>query len=88
MALDETDRLIIEDSIYECQVSVDKYLQTQKPTHAKMLKYNIEQTMELLYEYQKEVQVDDERDKYRLHLLVPLQVYELLKMRGALDDPR
>ena len=60
MALDETDRLIIEDSIYECQVSVDKYLQTQKPTHAKMLKYNIEQTMELLYEYQKEVQVDDE----------------------------
>ena len=83
MALDDTERLLVEDCIYECQISADKYLQTGKPTHANMLKYNVEQCLELLQEYQTELQDDEETDKYKLHLLVPLQLNELLKMRGT-----
>lgn len=81
MALDDTERMMVEDCIYECQISVDKYLATGKPTHAKMLKYNVEQCLELLDEYKKKLHTDEECDKYKLHLLVPIQINELLKMR-------
>ena len=85
MALDDTERLLVEDCIYECQISADKYLQTGKQTHANMLKYNIEQCLELFEEYKLSLQEDEEKDKYKLHLLVPLQLNELLKMRGTHD---
>lgn len=86
MALDDTDRQMIEDCIYECQLSVDRYLASQKATHAKILRYNIEQCMEILEEYKEDLRDDTESDKYRLHLLVPFQVNELIKMREKYDQ--
>lgn len=82
MALDDTDRLMIEDMISECQFATSKYLETGKDAHAKMLGYNIEQCLEILKEYEKDLKVDPENDKYKLHLFVPFQVNEMIQMRG------
>jgi len=83
MALDEAERMIFEDVIFECQYACEKYLTTGKEAHAKMLVSAVDQSMEMMEELQKQLADDTECDKYKLHMLVPVQVVELLKMEKS-----
>lgn len=82
MALNDQQRFIVEDAIYECQYAADRYLDTGNKTHAKMLLNTLEYAKEILAEHQDDLVVDGEKEKYNLHMLVPTQLGVLIKMRS------
>lgn len=83
MALDDAERLVFEDMIFECQYAAEKYLATGKEAHGKMLRSAVDQCYEMMEDIQKGLISDEEAQKYKLHLLVPFQIVELMKMEQA-----
>jgi len=81
MPLTEKNRERMEDTIMDLHFTSQKYIETGKDTHKKLLEINVQEAIEILKELQDELQDDEKKYDYKLHLLLPLQIYELICIR-------
>ena len=84
--LSDLDREAIEDSLYECHSAVDRYLDNSRATTEKLLQLNVVETLSLFELLKEELKDDVKFESYKLHLLVPLQVYKLIEMRKRKEN--
>ena len=81
MPLTEKNRERMEDTIMDLHFTSQKYIETGKDTHKKLLEINVQEAIEILKELQDELQDDEKKYDYKLHLLLPFQIYELICIR-------
>lgn len=81
MALSDKNRDRIEDTIMDLHFTSTKYVETGKETHKKLLEINIQEAIEILKELQDEMEDDEKKYDYKMHLLLPFQIYELICIR-------
>ena len=86
MPLSEENRVKVEDCIMDLHFTATKYIETGKDIHRKLLEVNISEAIELLEELKDSLKDDDKVYDYKMHFLLPFQIYELLKIRDKKDD--
>lgn len=86
MALNKKQRETLEASIFDAHFAAEKYLETDKDIHKKLLVMSVHEALENLQTLKEEIKKDDLVGNYKLHLLVPVQLVELLRSRGVLDE--
>ena len=86
MALNSKRRESLEASIFDAHFAAEKFLETEKDIHKKLLVMSVHEALENLQTLKEEIKKDDMVGNYKLHLLVPVQLVELLRSRGLLDE--
>ncbi len=81
MGLSDEQRERIEDSIMDLHFTSSKYVEGQKDIHKKLLEVNIHEVIEILEDLRDDLIDDVKRYDYKLHMLLPMQIYELMKIR-------
>ena len=81
MPLTEKNRERMEDTIMDLHFTSTKYVETGKDTHKKLLEINVQEAIEILKELQDEMQDDEKKYDYKMHMLLPFQIYELIAIR-------
>jgi len=83
MALDKNEREVLEGSIYDAHFAAAKYIESGKDIHKKLLEISVKEAIENLELLKEEIKKDDMVGNYKIHLLVPLQLLELINLRGG-----
>ena len=81
MALKDKDREALEDTITDLHFTSSKYLDTEKDIHKKLLEVNIEEALTLIEAIKEDLKDDERLYDYKMHMFLPLQVYNLIKIR-------
>ena len=81
MPLSDKNRERIEDTIMDLHFTSDKYVQSGKDTHKKLLEINVQEAIEILKDLQDELEDDEKKYDYKMHMLLPFQIYELICIR-------
>lgn len=82
--MDSANQRLVEDIIDDVQECAHKYLETTKDIHKKMLEVSVNEGIELLESIRENfdtIENEEQLEIYRLNLLVPIQLVELLKLR-------
>jgi len=77
--LSEDDRAIIEDAIYDAHQATDRYLESGRDLHEKLLEVTVEDALAALQMYSELLKDDPMADNYKLHMLIPTTLHEMLK---------
>ncbi len=83
MALEKNEREVLEGSIYDAHFAAAKFIETGKDIHKKLLEISVKEAIENLELLKNEIKKDDMVGNYKIHLLVPLQLLELINKRGS-----
>ena len=75
----EEDRVSIEDAIEDATAAAERFLKTQKDLHKKLLEVTVDDALSALSLYKEALKNDPKKETYKIHMLVPVQVLELLK---------
>ena len=86
MALNDDQREKIEDTIMDLHFTSQKFIESSKDIHRKLLEVNIQEAIELLKDVSDEMRDDPKRYDYKMHLLLPFQIYELIQIREKQED--
>ena len=86
MALEKNERDALEGSIYDAHFAASKYIESGKDIHKKLLEISVNEAIETLEKLKDSVKKDDMVGNYKIHLLVPMQLLELLKMRDKDEE--
>ena len=81
MTLSDKQREQVEDTIEDLHFTSTKYLETDRDIHRKLLEVNIQEAIQVLKDVSDEIRDDPKRFDYKMHLLLPFQIYELMQMR-------
>jgi len=83
MALDKKERELIEGSLYDAHFAASKFIESGKDIHKKLLEISVKEAVENLEILKEKIKKDDMVGNYKIHLLVPLQLLELINIRGG-----
>ena len=89
MSLTPEQRVEFEDAIFDAHFSAQKYLETGKDLHEKLLEVSVQDAIDMLQRFAEEIKEDQKIETYKLHLFVPLQMQRLLELRkrnGGKED--
>ena len=86
MPLSDQQREKLEDTIMDLHFTSQKFIDTEKDLHSKLLRVNVQEALEILREISDDIQDDPKKYDYKLHMLLPLQIYELSVMRTKDND--
>lgn len=81
MGLDKKEREIIEGNIFDAHFAASKYIESGKDIHKKLLEISVKEAIDTMQLLSNAVKEDEMVGNYKIHLLVPLQLLELIKMR-------
>ena len=81
MPLSEKERTSVEDSIMDLHFAAQKYVESEKDIHRKLLELNIQDAMEIFTELSDKIADDEMKYDYKLHLFVPLHIWEMVTDR-------
>ena len=79
MAIEDEDRQSLEDAIEDASVSAERYLTSEKDLHKKLLEVTVDDALQALSMYKDLLRDDPKKETYKIHLLVPVQIVEMLK---------
>lgn len=79
MPLNNDDREDIESSIIDAQIAAERYLETAKDVHKSFLVMSVLDTLDIVRSLSDKLQDDPKRENYKLHLLVPTQLYYMIE---------
>jgi len=79
----QEERQNLESCIEEAEYSAERYLETGKDVHAKLLELSIDNAMEIFKSLSSELKDDEMLENYKIHLLVPLQMYKLIQKKNG-----
>ena len=80
MPLSDDDRKYIEDIIQDLHFTSMKWVETEKDTHKTLFQMNIEEVIDFLERKASDIADDPQVYNYKLHVLIALQLYELIKI--------
>lgn len=86
MPLSETQREKMEDTIMDLHFTSEKYVNGGKDIHKKLLEVNIQEAVEILKDLQQDMVDDEKKYDYKMHMLLPFQIYELIKIREKKEN--
>ena len=81
MSLDQEQRVDVEEAIFDAHFSAQKYLETGKDLHEKLLEVSVADAVELLATLTEAIADDPKAESYKMHLFVPLHLHNLLQLR-------
>lgn len=87
MSLTDEHRVEIEECILDLHFTSQKYIDTGKDIHRKLLEINVQEAIELLESLADELKDDDKLYDYKMHMLMPFHIYELLQIRTDESNP-
>ena len=83
MALNKEQSEGLESSIFDAHFAANKFIESGKDIHKKLLEISVNEAIQTLEAVKDEIKDDDMVGNYKIHLLVPLQLYEVIKARKA-----
>ena len=86
MPLAEKERDLIEDSIMDLHFAAQKYIESEKDIHRKLLELNIQDTLEIFKELKEQIKDDEMRYDYKIHLFIPFHIWEMVKLREKAEE--
>jgi len=81
MGLDKKERDVLEGTIFDAHFAANKYIETGKDIHKKLLEISVKEAIDTMQLLSNAVKEDEMVGNYKIHILVPLQLLELIKMR-------
>lgn len=81
----DTDREGLEDSIMDAHLAAEKYAESGREVHRKMLEISVKDVLEYFELFGDAIKQDPKVEAYKVHMLIPLQLYKLLEME---DDEK
>lgn len=81
MGLSKEERETLEGSIYDAHFAAAKFIESGKDIHKKLLEISVKDAIDNLEILKEEIQKDDMVGNYKIHLLVPLQLLNLIQKR-------
>lgn len=81
MPLNDDQREHLEDVIVDLHITSTKFVKSGKEIHKKMLEVNVIEAIEILHSIKNDIKDDLKVHDYKMHLLIPFQIYELIQMR-------
>lgn len=84
LTTDEREQL--EDSIMDAHLAADKYLESGKEVHRKLLEVSVTDALEYIELLSAKLKEDPKKDNYKLHLMVPLQLVIMLELENHAND--
>lgn len=88
MGLNKQEREVLEGSIYDAHFAAAKYIESGKDIHKKLLEISVNEAIENLENLKEAVKEDQMVGNYKIHLFVPLQLLELIKMREGNESEK
>lgn len=85
MPLNDEQREKLEDTIMHLQMASSKIIDSGKDVHRKVFEVEIEEAIELITLLKDDLKDDEKLSDYKLYLLIPFQMHELLKERELND---
>lgn len=86
MPLSDEEREKVEETIMDLHFTSQKYIDGSKDIHKKLLEVNVQEAVDILKELQEEIKDDEKKFDYKMHMLLPFQVYELIKIRESKEN--
>lgn len=86
MKLTQDERISIEDAIFDAHFSAQKYLETGKDLHEKLLEVSVKDALELLQEFSEKLKGDSKAEVYKLHIFVPVHLYKMVELRNESNE--
>ena len=81
MGLNKKEREVIEGNIFDAHFAASKYIESGKDIHRKLLEISVKEAVDTLQLLSSAVKEDEMVGNYKIHLLVPLQLLELINKR-------
>jgi hypothetical protein len=82
MALSDKEREELEGSIYDAHFAAAKFIDSGKDIHKHLLEISVKEALDNLELLKEEIVKDKMVGNYKIHLLVPLQLLELINSRS------
>ena len=86
MPLTGEQREQIEECILDLHFTAQKYIDTEKDVHKKLLEVNVQEAIELLETLKENMKDDDKIYDYKMHMLMPFHIHELCKIRDEANE--
>ena len=86
MPLNKDEKESIENSIYDAHFASQKYIETGKDIHFKLLEVSVNEAISNLQILKDGIKDDPMVGNYKIHLLVPLQLLRLAQSRDKKDQ--
>ena len=77
--LEEDDRLTLEEAILDAHLAAERYLSSGRDIHRKILEVTVEDAIAALSMYSELLKDDAKSENYKMHMLIPMQILELLE---------
>jgi hypothetical protein len=77
--LEEDDRTTLEEAILDAHLAAERYLSSGRDIHRKILEVTVEDAIAALSMYSELLKDDPKSENYKMHMLVPMQVLELIE---------
>lgn len=81
MALSKKEREGLEGSIYDAHFAANKFIESGKDIHKKLLEISVKEALDTLQAVSENIKDDDMVGNYKIHMLVPVQLLELIENR-------
>lgn len=86
MALTEKERTLIEDVIMDLHFAAQKYVESEKDIHRKLLELNVQDAHDIFANLKEKMADDEMRFDYKIHLFVPFHIWELVNSREQKEN--
>ena len=86
MPLNSEEKESLENSIYDAHFASQKYIETGKDIHFKLLEVSVTEAISNLQILKEGIKDDPMVGNYKIHLLVPLQLLRLAQSRDKKDQ--
>lgn len=86
MPLNSEEKESLENSIYDAHFASQKYIETGKDIHFKLLEVSVNEAISNLQILKEGIKDDPMVGNYKIHLLVPLQLLRLAQSRDKKDQ--
>ena len=86
MPLNNEEKESLENSIYDAHFASQKYIETGKDIHFKLLEVSVNEAISNLQILKDGIKDDPMVGNYKIHLLVPLQLLRLAQSRDKKDQ--
>lgn len=81
MPLTDDQRIDVEQAIIDLHNNASKVLESDKDVHKKVLEVSVEEAIEMFDTLKEDIADDDKIYDYKMHMLMPFHIYELMKLR-------
>jgi len=84
-SLTTEERTTLEDSIMDAHMAADKFINSGKDVHHKLLELTVTDALEYIIKYKKKLKKDSKTENYKLHMMVPLQLHLMIEEDNISD---